>query len=124
MSILDVTEDQIFQTLGKGKDPNFKPIEKVRPVIAKPKKTYSIKAAKPEQNVQIQAVQPAPVVKAAESVSTKVSISTQVDDMKKLMENLSELNDRVNGIQKMVKWYIMPQFVVVIVLLFTLLARN
>ncbi len=124
MSILDVTEDQIFQTLGKGKDPNFKPIEKVRPVIAKPKKTYSIKAAKPEQNVQIQAVQPAPVVKAAESVSTKVSISTQVDDMKKLMENLSELNDRVNGIQKMVKWYIMPQFVVVLVLLFTLLAKN
>ncbi len=124
MSILDVTEDQIFQTLGKGKDPNFKPIEKVRPVIAKPKKTYSIKAAKPEQDVQIQAVQPTPVVKAAESVSTKVSISMQVDDMKKLMEDLSELNERVNGIQKMVKWYIMPQFVVVIVLLFTLLARN
>lgn len=124
MSILDVTEDQIFQTLGKGKDPNFKPIEKVRPVIAKPKKTYSIKAAKPEQDVQIQAVQPTPVVKAAESVSTKVSISMQVDDMKKLMEDLSELNERVNGIQKMVKWYIMPQFVVVLVLLFTLLAKN
>ena len=41
MSILDVTEDQIFQTLGKGKDPNFKAIEKVRPVVVKPKKTYS-----------------------------------------------------------------------------------
>lgn len=28
MGILDVTEDQIFKTLGKGKDPNYKPIEK------------------------------------------------------------------------------------------------
>ena len=42
MSILDVTEDQIFQTLGKGRDPNFKPIEKARPAIVKPKKTCSI----------------------------------------------------------------------------------
>ncbi len=25
MSILDVTEDMIFKTLGKGKDPNYKP---------------------------------------------------------------------------------------------------
>ncbi len=28
MGILDVTEDQIFKTLGRGKDPNYKPIEK------------------------------------------------------------------------------------------------
>ncbi len=28
MNILEITEDKIFQTLGKGKDPNFKPIEK------------------------------------------------------------------------------------------------
>ena len=28
MGILDVTEDQIFKTLGKGKDPNYKPIVK------------------------------------------------------------------------------------------------
>lgn len=27
MGILDVTEDQIFKTLGKGKDPNYKPVE-------------------------------------------------------------------------------------------------
>jgi len=27
MGILDVTEDQIFQTLGKGKDPNYKPVK-------------------------------------------------------------------------------------------------
>ena len=25
MSILDVTEDKIFQVLGKGRDPNYKP---------------------------------------------------------------------------------------------------
>ncbi len=28
MSILDVTEDKIFQVLGKGKDPDYKPIKK------------------------------------------------------------------------------------------------
>lgn len=28
MGILDVTEDQIFKTLGKGKDPKYKPVEK------------------------------------------------------------------------------------------------
>lgn len=113
MSILDVTEDQIFQTLGKGKDPNFKPIEKVRPVIAKPKKTYSINnnaktihAVKPVQPVMasVQPVIPAPV--------------PQVDDsVKKLTEDLNELNNRVAGLQKMVKFYIVPQFVVVVVLI-------
>ena len=28
MNILEVTEDKIFQTLGKGKDAKFKPIDK------------------------------------------------------------------------------------------------
>ncbi len=28
MNILDITEDKIFETLGKGKDPNFKQIDK------------------------------------------------------------------------------------------------
>ena len=28
MSILDVTEDKIFQTLGKGRDPNYKPLNR------------------------------------------------------------------------------------------------
>lgn len=111
MSILDVTEDQIFQTLGKGKDPNFKQIEKVRPVIAKPKKTYSINnnaktmhAVKPEQPVvtSVQPVAPVP----------------QIDDsVKKLTEDLDELNNRVAGLQKMIKYYIVPQFVVVVVLI-------
>lgn len=27
MGILDVTEDKIFKTLGKGKDPNYKPVK-------------------------------------------------------------------------------------------------
>jgi hypothetical protein len=26
MSILDITEEKIFQTLGRGRDPNYKPI--------------------------------------------------------------------------------------------------
>ena len=28
MNILEVTEDKIFQVLGKGRDPKFKPIDK------------------------------------------------------------------------------------------------
>ena len=28
MNILDITEDKIFKTLGKGKDPEYKPKEK------------------------------------------------------------------------------------------------
>ncbi len=28
MNILEVTEDKIFETLGKGRDPKFKPIDK------------------------------------------------------------------------------------------------
>lgn len=31
MNILEVTEDKIFQTLGKGKDPNYKPRKKPDP---------------------------------------------------------------------------------------------
>ncbi|VVB89540.1 Uncharacterised protein [uncultured archaeon] len=30
MNILDVTEDKIFKTLGKGKDPKYKPVDKER----------------------------------------------------------------------------------------------
>ncbi len=28
LNILEITEDKIFQVLGKGKDPKFKPIDK------------------------------------------------------------------------------------------------
>ncbi|VVB95000.1 Uncharacterised protein [uncultured archaeon] len=28
MDILEVTEDKIFQVLGKGRDPKFKPVDK------------------------------------------------------------------------------------------------
>ncbi|MCX9010872.1 MAG: hypothetical protein OIN66_07090 [Candidatus Methanoperedens sp.] len=28
MNILEVTEDKIFKVLGKGRDPNYKPIDK------------------------------------------------------------------------------------------------
>ncbi|MCZ7393156.1 MAG: hypothetical protein ABOK23_09710 [Candidatus Methanoperedens sp.] len=121
MSILDVTEDQIFHTLGRGKDPNFKPIEKVRPVITKPKKTYAlnqtIKTAQMVKATQMPTVQAQPVISIP---------SSQVDDdpVKKLTADLDELNNRVAGLQKMVKWYIVPQFVVVLVLFFALVAKG
>ncbi|MFZ3384348.1 MAG: hypothetical protein WA144_10535 [Candidatus Methanoperedens sp.] len=119
MSILDVTEDQIFQTLGKGRDPNFKPIEKDRPVIVKPKKTYSI-----NQNGK-----GTPLVKATKPVEQVVKTEITVplpqndDSVKKLTEDLNELNNRVTGIQKMVKWYIVPQFVVVVVLVVAIVVK-
>ncbi len=119
MSILDVTEDQIFHTLGRGRDPNFKQIEKVRPVITKPKKTYALnQTIKTAQTVKTQAdtVQPTPAISVP---------SLQADDsMKKLTADLDELNNRVAGLQKIVKWYIVPQFVIVVVLFVALVTKG
>jgi hypothetical protein len=120
MSILDVTEDQIFHTLGKGRDPNFKPIEKVRPVVVKPKKTYS------NQNVKavpvLKSMQPVePIVKP---VITVTSLPQTDDSVRKLTEDMNELNNRVNGLQKMVKWYIVPQFIVVLVLILLIMTKS
>ena len=119
MSILDVTEDQIFHTLGRGRDPNFKPIEKVRPpVVEKPKKTYTInRTVKPQAHAQT--VQTLPVRNVQE-----VPPGLQLDEMKKLTEDLSELNNRVLGLQKMVKWYVVPQFVVIVLLFLTLVVKS
>ncbi len=119
MSILDVTEDQIFHTLGRGKDPNFKQIEKVRPVITKPKKTYelnqTIKAEQKVKAVQPQAVQTQPVISVP---------SPQTDEtVAKLAADLNELNNRVTGLQKMVKWYVLPQFVVLVALVVAFVAK-
>ncbi len=122
MSILDVTEDQIFQTLGKGRDPNFKQIEKVRPVVPKPKKTYTLNTMKSVQTSKTVTSQPQ-MQSVAEPV--KPALSPEVDEsMRKLSAELSELNTRVSGIQRMVKWYIMPQFLVVLVLLIALIVKS
>lgn len=92
MSILDVTEDDIFHKLGKGKDPNFKPIEKVRPVMYSPNKTYSH-----EQHTKIQAI----------PESVKLVPSPEVEDaIKQLTNELSLMNRNVGGIQAMIKLYI------------------
>lgn len=118
MSILDVTEDQIFHTLGKGKDPNFKPIEKVRPVIVKPKKTYTLNNTRTMQAVKT--ATPAAVVQPVVTVTLP-----QADEpIMKITADLNELNNRVAGIQKMVKWYIVPQFVVVLVLFLALVVKS
>jgi hypothetical protein len=132
MSILDVTEDQIFSTLGKGRDPNFKSIEKVRPVIEKPNKTYSpnttkhyikpvpttVKNPSNFKTGQPRSVQ-APAVRIeqtpVEPVITAPPVQSE-DPLKKLASDYSELNNRVNGIQKMVKWYLVPQIVIILIL--------
>ncbi|KCZ72089.1 hypothetical protein ANME2D_01491 [Candidatus Methanoperedens nitroreducens] len=133
MSILDVTEDQIFQTLGRGRDPNFKPIEKARPVISKPKKTCSANhVAKPgQQQAKPQTAQAVKVVLKPDMIEPERSIPLpEVDEpvdnepVKKLVEELCELNNRVDGIQATVKWYIMPQFAVILILLLALFIRS
>lgn len=119
MSILDVTEDQIFQVLGKGKDPNFKHIEKVRPVITRLKKSYSI-----NNNTMTKAAakQVQPVDKPVQPVI--YAFSPQIDEnMRKLTEDLYELNNRVARLQKMIRWYILPQLVIVIILIFVIAVK-
>jgi hypothetical protein len=125
MSILDVTEDQIFQTLGKGKDPNFKPIEKARPVIIKPKKTYAINTnAKIINSKTIHAVKPVQPIEAPVQQVVITTPATQADEtVKKLTEDVFELNKRIASLQQTVKWYMVPQFVVVLVLLLVLVAK-
>lgn len=87
----NVTEDQIYHTLGRSKAPYFKPKEKEKP-IEKP-------------------------------VPVKVIPSPEVDEFeKKLIEELNELNARVNEIQKTIKWYMILLFFVIIVMSVALLA--
>jgi len=130
MSILDVTEDQIFHTLGKGKDPNFKPIEKARPVTIKPKKTYTINTTprtiipRTTSSKTIPAVKPVQPIEAPVQQIVITAPAMQPDEtVKKLTQDLNDLNNRVCGLQKMVKWYMVPQFVVVLVLIFVIAVR-
>jgi|GEM_PF-790684 len=134
MSILDVTEDQIFQTLGKGKDPNFKPIEKTRPVTIKPQKTYTINTT-PRTNISktiprtinsktMPAVKPVQPMEAPVQQVVITPPAMQTDEtVKKLTQDLNELNNRVCGLQKLVKWYMVPQFIVVLVLILVIAVR-
>ncbi len=115
MSILDVTEDQIFHTLGRGRDPNFKPIEKVRPIIQTPKKSYTINKLKPA----ITLTQPVQVPAATSAPSPQFE-----DSMTKFNNDIIELNNRVSSLQRTVKWYIVPQFVVVVVVLLALVLKS
>ena len=98
MSILDVTEEQIFHTLGKGRDPNFKQIEKIRPTITPtPKKTYSAPVKK-------QTYTPSP---QAPVESPKYVQSPEVEEsINKLTIELSDLKKSVSGMQSMIKLYL------------------
>ena len=113
MSILDVTEDQIFQALGKGRDPNFKPIEKVRPVAVQPKKTYTLN----QNNKIAKTVKPEPQVAQIAEPVIPPHLPEVDESIKKLTQGLNELNKSVSGIQTIAKWYIVPQFLIVLVLL-------
>jgi hypothetical protein len=106
MSILDVTEDDIFSKLGKGKDPNFKPIEKVRPVMYAPKKTYA-----PVQQTGVRSF----------PETVKFTPSPEVEEaIKKLTEELSLMNKSVGGIQAMIKLYIFLFTIAMIIFIATL----
>jgi hypothetical protein len=97
MSILDVTEEQIFHTLGKGRDPNFKQIEKIRPTIPPtPKKTY---VASVKTHASTPAKAPVESIKSVPSHEIEESIH-------KLTTELSDLNKGISGIQSMIKLYL------------------
>ncbi len=125
MSILDVTEDKIFNTLGKGRDPNFKPIEKVRPPVIKPKKMYTLnQTVKPVQTIKpADAIKTAPPLQAVAEPVKSIPLQQVDESIKKFTEDLDKLNNRVNGIQNMVRWFIIPQFVVVLILLLALILK-
>jgi hypothetical protein len=98
MSILDVTEEQIFHTLGKGRDPNFKQIEKIRPTITTtPKKTYYVPEKKQTYTHSVQA--PVETIKYIASPEVEDSIN-------KLTTELSDLKKSVSGIQSMIRLYL------------------
>jgi len=98
MSILDVTEEQIFHTLGKGRDPNFKQIEKVRPTITPtPKKTYVAPVKTPTYTHAVKA--PIESIKYVPSPEVEESIT-------KLTTELSDLNKSVAGIQTKIRSYL------------------
>lgn len=98
MSILDVTEEQIFHTLGKGRDPNFKQIEKIRPTITPaPKKTYCAPVKKETYTHSVQA--PVEPIKYVPSPEVEESIN-------KLTTELSDLKKSISGIQSMIKLYL------------------
>jgi len=100
MSILDVTEEQIFHTLGKGRDPNFKQIEKIRPTITPPpKKTYCAPVKKETYTPQVQtpvAVEPTNYVPSPEVEESINKLTTELSDLKK----------SISGIQSMIKLYL------------------
>ncbi|MDO8725574.1 MAG: hypothetical protein Q7J35_05865 [Candidatus Methanoperedens sp.] len=100
MSILDVTEDQIFHTLGKGRDPNFKQIEKIRPTITPaPKKTYIAPVKKQIITNSIQKPVAVEQTKYVTSPEVEESINT-------LTTELLDLKKSVTGIQSMIKLYL------------------
>jgi len=100
MSILDVTEEQIFHTLGKGRDPNFKQIEKIRPtILPTPKKTYSAPVKKPTYIHSVQtpvAVEPTKYVTSPEVEESINTLTTELSDLKK----------SITEIQSMIKLYL------------------
>jgi len=100
MSILDVTEEQIFHTLGKGRDPNFKQIEKIRPTTTtSPKKTYCAPVKKETYTHSVQtpvAVEPTKYVPPPEVEESINKLTTELSDLKK----------SISGIQSMIKLYL------------------
>jgi hypothetical protein len=70
-----------------------------------------------------------PAVKSVQPIETPaqqviITAPSQTDEtVKKLTEDLNELNNRVGSIQKMVKWYMVPQFVVILILILVLVVQ-
>ncbi len=130
MSILDVSEDKIFETFGKGRDPKFRSIEKpepvkeiktmekAKPVVSVPKKAYTFSQSSEPVRSEVTRSS-GEIVKPAKSVQPP-----EVNNYLKLTSDLNQLRTRVDGIQKMIKLFIIPQVIIIIVLLIVLFAKS
>ncbi|HIH44602.1 MAG TPA: hypothetical protein HA257_05875 [Candidatus Methanoperedenaceae archaeon] len=125
MSILDITEEQIFHTLGRGKDPNYKPIETVRPVApAVPQVAQRpVKYGKPVTSRESEDMKK--LTEEVHELNGRMSTLQKTEEsVTVLTKDVAELSSRVTGIQSMVKWYIFPQLALVIVVVVALLSRS
>jgi len=71
------------------------------------------------------AFKPAETLRPTEKpVPVEYTPSPEVDEFtQKLIDEMDELNESINGLQKMIKWYLITLFLAVIALMLTLIFR-
>jgi hypothetical protein len=109
MSISNITEEQIFHTLGRGKATDFKPVIVKKAYIQKEEPVKEIIKEKPQLET-VKSTDPLP--------------QEMMESVKHLATNMSELTTNINVLQKFMKWIVFPQFIVILVILLALIAKS